>query len=171
MPCELEMQRTPKTRTIARSVHMLNNIMHGDDIGARQSSGDPEELWNVHNIATQPFDDMPKFQVPFDRGIRLEQRNNIEIFRQVTNLRGGARRTDEEVVIGPIDPAERPYDIPGVGARSELGGPPDVNCDLHGMILIIVMARRVKNSKPSLRGTRWPRMASRTDVLPDSGLR
>ena len=116
--------------------------MHCDDIGTRQSAGYPEKLRNMHNIATQPFDDVAKLQVSLDCGIRLKQRDDVEVCGQVTDFRRGAGRANQEVIVRSIDSAECPYDIPGVSAHPEFRGPPDVDRDLHGIILIIVATTR-----------------------------
>ena len=116
--------------------------MHSDDIGARQGSRYPEKLRDMHNIATQPFDDVPELHVSLDCGIRLKQWNNVEISREFTNFGRGGGRTDQEVIIRSVDSAQGPHDVSGIGTRPEFRCTPDVNRDLHRMILTIVAAAR-----------------------------
>lgn len=67
-----------------------------------------------------------------DGAVRFKQGDDLEISGKLTDLRGGSRRTDQEVFVGAIDFAEGPYNVPRVGAYSEFGRTPDVNRDLHG---------------------------------------
>ena len=108
--------------------------MHGDDIGARQVTWDPEKLRNMHNIATQTFDEGAKLPVTPDGAVRLKQWDDLEICRQITDLRGSSRRTDQKVLTGAIDLAECPHDVSCVGTNPKFGSASDINRDLHGLI-------------------------------------
>ena len=88
----------------------------------------------MHYIAMQTLHEGTKLPVPPDCAVRLEQRNNLEICRQITDLRSGSRRTDQKIVVGAIDLAERPHDVSRIGANPEFGSAPDINRDLHGLI-------------------------------------
>ena len=88
----------------------------------------------MHNIATETLDHAAEFPMPLNCAVRLEQRDNREIWRQFTDLLGSSRRTDQEVFVGAIDFAECPHDVSRIGTNSEFGGTPNIDRNLHGLI-------------------------------------
>jgi hypothetical protein len=130
----MKVQGPSQAGTAVRAVQVLHDVVHGYHIGAWQVSRHPEKVGNVHHVAMQPFDDGAKFKVAFGCAVRLQQRHTLEIRRQRSDLRYCLRRTDQEILVGAIEPAQRTHDIPGVGANPKFCDPPDINRDLHEMI-------------------------------------
>jgi len=88
----------------------------------------------VHDLALQPLYDGAEFEMSFRGYVRFEQRNVFEVCRQWPDLGDLLGRTDQEVLIGMVQSSERTDNIPGVGAKTELGNPAYIDGDLHEMI-------------------------------------
>jgi len=128
------MQGSPEAGTFARAIHVLDHVVHSDDVRARQISRYPKKMGNMNQFALQPLDDAAKFKVASQGVIGLEKSNGIEVRRQRTDLRHLLRRADQKIFVGVIEPAQGADDVPGVGADAELSDTANVNGDLHAMI-------------------------------------
>ena len=134
MPRELKVQGTPQARMVVSAVHVVEDVVDGHDIGARQVSRHRKNMRNVNQFAMQPLDDGTAFKVALYGGVRLEQGDALKIRRQWSNLRYFLRRTDQEILVRMVEPGERPYYVPRVGANAKFRDPPYVDGNLHGMI-------------------------------------
>ena len=91
-------------------------------------------MGNVHQVAGHLLHHPVAFEVALDCGIWLQERDNLEIGRQRADFGSFGRGTNQKKLIVLVNSGEGSNDISSVGAHPELGDPPDINGDLHGMI-------------------------------------
>ena len=70
-----------------RTIHVLKNIVDGHYIWTRQSTGHPEQMRNVHQIAIQALENGATFEIAFGRSPIIQQRDRLKGWRERTDLR------------------------------------------------------------------------------------
>ena len=130
------MQAAPQARSVTRPVHMLEQIVYGNHVRTTQPARNPEQVWNVNNIAIQPAHNRPESETAFERVIGFVQGHGEEVRRERSTFRHPLRRTDEEILAVVVQAGEGADYIPDVRANSEFRHATDVDADLHSLDLI-----------------------------------
>ena len=60
-------------------VHVLEHVVDGHDIRARQVARYPEKVWDVYQFAMQALDYGAELEIPPGRRVRFKQRDTFEI--------------------------------------------------------------------------------------------
>lgn len=78
--------------------------------------------------------DLTKLQPSGQRNFGMRQRDGVNVLRQNTDLENSFRRTDEEILIVPIQSTQRSDDIPYVRTNAEIRDAAEINRNLHELI-------------------------------------
>ena len=68
-PRQVKVQAAPQTGSVARSIHVLQQIVHGQNIRTAQPARNPEQVRNVNHVALQAPHNRPEIEIPFERVI------------------------------------------------------------------------------------------------------
>ena len=71
------------------------------------------------------------FDVSGEGAFGTLQRQEVEVFRQRTELLEARRRTQQEIFVGRVQPPQRAHHVANVGGEAELVEPSNVECDAH----------------------------------------
>src|SRR5579871_685804 len=134
------MQGAPEAGLLARPRHMLQHVVHGHHVRARQHPGNRKQVGNMHQVAFQTLHDRAELPEAGHRPFRLGQRHGVKICRQRANLFDFFGRSDQEVGGLVVDPSQVAHHVADISSHAELGHPANVDGDLHqGHLITIVL--------------------------------
>src|SRR5208283_3989491 len=136
----------PYAGKIARSIHVLEQVVHRQNVRATEAPRNPEQVGNVHQVALQPAHDRAKLEIPFQRVIAAGQRNGVKIRRQRTAFRHLIRRSNQKVFALAVEARQCAHHIPDVGAHAEFRHATDIDDYFHSLNLITGETRDTGNS-------------------------
>jgi hypothetical protein len=104
----------------------------GHDVRAAETHlRHPEQRWNVNEIAFVAAENLPQAQPPSHRVHRLGETDLVKIGRQIAHFTNSVSFTNQQVIVLPIDFAERSHYVPNVGSNAEVTDGPYVDSDAH----------------------------------------
>src|SRR6202795_5106611 len=134
-PRQIKVQAAAQTGSVARSIHVLQEIVHGQNIRATQPARDPEQVRNVNHVALQPPHDRPESEISLQRVVAPGQLHRVEVRRQRSTFRRLRQRSDEEVFTIAVQARQRADHVPDVGAHPEFRHATDVDGYFHSLNL------------------------------------
>ncbi len=113
------------------AIHVLQQIVHGQNIRTTEPARNPEQVRNVNQVALQAPHDRPEVEIPFQRVIAAGQSHRVKVRRQRATFRHFGRRSNEEVLAVEVQARQRADHIPDVGAHPEFRHATDVDGYFH----------------------------------------
>src|ERR1039458_1671230 len=107
MPPPAKTKPVPPTGSVAPPIHVLQQVMHGQNIRTTKRTRNPEQVRNVNHVALQAPYDRPECEIPLQRVIAAGQRNRVEVRRQWATFRYLRRRSDEEILALAVQARQR----------------------------------------------------------------
>src|ERR1700733_3424837 len=147
---QIKVHAAPQTGGVARSIHVLEQIVHGKDIRATQPARQPEEMRNVHDIAVKAMHDRPKIEIPFDGVVAAGQIDGVEVGRQIAAFRNPVRRSDKEIFAVAVEAREGTAHITSERTNSEFSHAKDVDGYFHSLNLITGARGNTGNSRRAM---------------------
>jgi hypothetical protein len=123
-PRQIKVQAAPQTGSVARSVHVLQQIVHGQNIRTTEPARNPVQVWNVNHVALQPPHNRPEIETPFQRVIAVRPAARRGSSAAALHIPPFVRRSDEEILAVAVQAA------PACGPRSGCTCQPRIpSCD------------------------------------------
>jgi hypothetical protein len=85
----------------------------------------------MHKIAVQAPKDRPEFEISARGSVGQGEGDSLEIRRERTNFTGFFWRSDQEIGILVVQPAQGANNVADIGAYTEVGHTPDIDRNVH----------------------------------------
>lgn len=113
------------------AIHVLQNVMHGDNVRTWKLARRSEKIGDVNEVATQALELGAALENTFQQATTSKQWYARKIRRERPDLRYLRRRSDQKIFVRVVEPAECAHHVARVSANAELGEPPQIDGNLH----------------------------------------
>src|SRR6266496_4952872 len=134
---QVEVQGAPNIRGAVCAIHIFQHVVDGDHVMTWQAAREPEQMRNMHKVATQAAEHGAALHVSAKR-ISGRQGNSLEIVRQLANLGDFFGGPEKEIFVFVVPPRQGADYVSGIGANTEFVDPANIEGNPHKEIVTTV---------------------------------